>query len=217
MIYAFTENFVLVISHDEVVHGKRSLISKMPGDDWQKFANVRLAVGFMYGHPGKKLLFMGSEFGQWHEWNYQQSLDWHLLEWERHRELQRYFKYLNEVYKNNPALYEVDFNWHGFEWVNCNDWESCVVSFLRRSNNPDDVILVVANFTPVPRYNYRVGVPKHCHWQEILNSDAKEFGGSGIGNCGGFWSDQIAWDNQPYSLNLTLPPLAVVMFKPKKD
>lgn len=215
MIYAFTENFVLVISHDEVVHGKQSLISKMPGDDWQKFANVRLAVGFMYAHPGKKLLFMGSEFGQWHEWNYQQSLDWHLLEWERHRELQRYFRYLNEVYKNNPSLYEVDFNWYGFEWVNCNDWESCVVSFLRKGNNPDDVILAVCNFTPVPRYHYRVGVPKHCHWEEILNSDAVEFGGSGLGNCGGFWSDQIGWDNQPYSLNLTLPPLAIVMLKPK--
>lgn len=215
MIYAFTENFVLVISHDEVVHGKRAFISKMPGDDWQKFANVRLAVGFMFAHPGKKLLFMGSEFGQWHEWNYQHSLDWHLLEWDRHRELQSYFKYLNHLYKNNSALYEIDFNWQGFEWINCNDWESCVVSFLRKGNNPDDLILAVTNFTPVPRYNYRVGVPKHCHWEEILNSDAIEFGGSGIGNCGGFWSDQIAWDNQPYSLNLTLPPLAIVLFRPK--
>ncbi|OHD10978.1 MAG: 1,4-alpha-glucan branching enzyme [Spirochaetes bacterium GWC1_27_15] len=217
MIYAFNENFVLVLSHDEVVHGKKALISKMPGDDWQKFANLRTAIGYMYGHPGKKLMFMGGEFGQWNEWNAEQSLDWHLLNWDRHRELQLYFKNLNRVYKENPALYEVDFQWHGFEWVNCNDWENSSLSFIRRSNDHEDAILVLANFTPVPRYNYRVGVPKHCHWDEILNSDAKEFGGSGMGNFGGFWSDQIPWDNQPCSLNLTIPPLSVLMFKPKKE
>lgn len=217
MIYAFNENFVLVLSHDEVVHGKNSLISKMPGDDWQKFANLRSAIGFMYAHPGKKLTFMGSEFGQWREWNANQSLDWHLLDWDRHRQLQNYFKSINRIYKENPALYEVDFQWQGFEWVNCNDWEGSVVSFLRKGQDPNDVVLTVVNFTPIPRYNYRVGVPKHCHWDEILNSDAIEFGGGGLGNYGGFWSDQWAWDNQPNSLCLTIPPLAIVMFRAKKE
>ncbi|HOV13680.1 MAG TPA: 1,4-alpha-glucan branching protein GlgB, partial [Spirochaetota bacterium] len=182
MIYAFNENFTLVLSHDEVVHGKQSMISKMPGDDWQKFANLRAAIGFMYGHPGKKLLFMGTEFGQWAEWNHKQSLDWHLLDWDRHKQLLAYFKALNHVYKENKALFEVDFQWHGFEWVNCNDWEGSSLSFLRKSNDGSETILVVVNFTPVPRYNYRVGVPKHCHWKEIINSDAVEFGGGGIGN-----------------------------------
>lgn len=217
MIYAFNENFTLVLSHDEVVHGKQSMISKMPGDDWQKFANLRTAMGFMFGHPGKKLNFMGTEFGQWAEWNFKQSLDWHLLDWDRHKQLQTYFKTLNTVYRENKALYEVDFQWHGFEWVNCNDWEGSILSFLRKSNDGSEVILVVANFTPTPRYNYKVGVPRHCNWKEIINSDATEFGGSGIGNFGGFWSDQIGWDNQPYSLNLNIPPLSVMMFKPTAD
>ena len=189
----------------------------MPGDDWQKFANLRSAIGFMYAHPGKKLTFMGTEFAQWHEWNANQSLDWHLNDWDRHRQTQNYFKALNRVYKENPALYEVDFHSHGFEWVNCNDWEASIISFLRKANNPEDCILVVVNFTPVVRNNYRVGVPKHCHWDEILNSDAVDYGGAGIGNCGGFWSDQIGWDNQPCSLNLTLPPLSVLMLKPKYE
>ena len=214
MIYAFNENFMLVLSHDEVVHGKKSLISKMPGDDWQKFANLRLALSFMYAHPGKKLNFMGTEFAQWAEWNAEQSLDWHLTQWDRHRQTQDFFKNLNRVYQETPALYQIDFDGRGFSWINCNDWESSVVSFIRRGENPDDCVVIVANFTPVIRHNYRVGVPKHCHWEESFNSDALEFGGSGVGNCGGFWSDQIGWDNQPYSLNLTLPPLAVVMFKP---
>jgi 1,4-alpha-glucan branching enzyme len=218
MIYAFHENFTLVLSHDEVVHGKQSIISKMPGDDWQKFANVRLAIGFMFGHPGKKLNFMGTEFGQWAEWNYQQSLDWHLCQWEHHSKLQLYFKELNRILKENPALYEIDFEEEGFEWINCNDWENCVISFVRKGRDPlKDSILVVANFTPVPRYNYRTGVPQHCHWEEILNSDSVEFGGSGMGNMGGFWSDQQAWDNQLFSLNLTIPPLSVIMLRPLKS
>jgi 1,4-alpha-glucan branching enzyme len=171
----------------------------------------------MYAHPDKKLNFMGSEFAQWAEWNAEQSLDWHLTQWDRHRQIQDYCKYLNDVYRNNPALYEVDFDGSGFSWINCNDWESSVVSFLRKGKNPEDSIVVVCNFTPVIRENYRVGVPKHCHWQEFFNSDAVEYGGSGVGNCGGFWSDQIGWDNQPYSLNLRLPPLAVIMFKPVVD
>ena len=216
MIYAFTENFILVLSHDEVVHGKQALISKMPGDDWQKFANMRLAIGFMYAHPGKKLIFMGAEFGQWHEWNAEQSLDWNLLEWDSHKRLRGYFIALNKIYKENPALYEIDFTHQGFEWINCNDWTSSIITFIRKGNNPDDVVLVVANFTPVPRYDYRVGVPRHCHWEEILNSDAAEYGGSGVGNIGGFWSDEIEWDYRPYSINLTIPPLGILMFSPKK-
>lgn len=216
MIYAYTENFVLVLSHDEVVHGKASIISKMPGDDWQKFANVRLALGFMFSHPGKKLLFMGQDFGQWHEWNYQQSLDWHLLQWEPHQQLKDYVKVLNTIYKENPALYGQDFEINGFEWVNCNDWEASVVSFIRKGADEDDMILVVCNFTPIPRYNYRIGVPKHCKWKEVLNSDAHYYGGSGMGNCGGFWSDNVQWDNRKYSLNLTLPPLGIMMFKPEE-
>ncbi|HBD94420.1 MAG: 1,4-alpha-glucan branching enzyme [Spirochaetes bacterium GWF1_31_7] len=215
MIYAFNENFTLVISHDEVVHGKGSLINKMPGDDWQKFANLRCAMTYMYAHPGKKLLFMGSEFGQWQEWNYQQSLDWHLLDWNKHKELLWFFKELNKVYKENPALYQKDFSQDGFQWVNCNDWESSVLSFLRKSDDETETLLIVANFTPTLRHEYRVGVPKHSHWDEIFNSDATEFGGSGNGNCGGFWSDERAWDNQPYSINLTLPPLGVIILKSK--
>jgi 1,4-alpha-glucan branching enzyme len=214
MIYAYTENYILVFSHDEVVHGKRSIINKMPGDDWQKFANVRLAMGFMYSHPGKKLIFMGTEFGQWNEWSADRSLDWHLLQYERHQILKNYFKELNKIYNNNPELYEVDFDYRGFEWVNCNDWEGSVLSYLRFSQDKKSVMLIVANFTPVVRYNYRVGVPKLCHWKEILNSDAYEFGGSGVGNGGGFWSDDLQWDNQKYSINLTLPPLAVLFLKP---
>ncbi|MBN2545022.1 MAG: 1,4-alpha-glucan branching protein GlgB [Spirochaetes bacterium] len=215
MIYAYTENFILVLSHDEVVHGKSSIISKMPGDDWQKFANTRLAIGFMYAHPGKKLLFMGTEFGQWSEWNHNQSIDWNLLDWERHRKLKNFFKELNKIYKQNPGLYEIDFDSNGFQWVNCNDWEGSVVSFLRKGFNREEVILIVANFTPIVRHNYKVGVPFYCHWQEILNSDAVEFGGGGVGNSGGFWSDSINWDYQPFSLNITLPPLSILYFKPK--
>ncbi|MCG8573232.1 MAG: 1,4-alpha-glucan branching protein GlgB [Spirochaetes bacterium] len=215
MIYAYNENFVLVISHDEVVHGKKSLIDKMPGDNWQKFANLRLALGFMYAHPGKKLLFMGSEFAQWKEWDVNYSLDWHLTDWDSHKQIMEYIKHLNLIYKKTKALYEIDYDWQGFEWVNANDWENSVISFLRKGTEPKDVILFVGNFTPVVRHNYRVGVPLHCHWEEFLNSDSEIYGGSGKGNFGGFWSDEIGWDNQSYSLNLTLPPLAVTMFKPK--
>lgn len=213
MIYAFNENFVLVLSHDEVVHGKKSILNKMPGDDWQKFANLRLAMAYMFTHPGKKLNFMGTEFGQWNEWNYQQSLDWHLLEWDRHKQLLFFFKELNRIYKDNPALYQKDFTGDGFQWVNCNDWEGCMISYLRKGSNLDDTLLVVANFTPVVRYNYRVGVPRHAKWKEIFNSDASMFGGSDVGNQGGAWSEEIAWDNQGYSVNLTVPPLGVLIFK----
>lgn len=213
MIYAFNENFVLVLSHDEVVHGKKSMLNKMPGDDWQKFANLRLTMGFMFTHPGKKLNFMGTEFGQWNEWNYEQSLDWHLLQWERHKQLQHYFKELNTLYRENPALYQKDFTGDGFQWVNCNDWEGCLISFLRKGKNVDDTLLVVANFTPVVRYDYRVGVPFTGEWKEIFNSDAMEFGGSGVGNAGSAWSEDLPWDYQNASVKLTIPPLGVLVFK----
>lgn len=217
MIYAYTENFILVLSHDEVVHGKKSLLSKMPGDDWQKFANLRLAMGFMYSHPGKKLTFMGCELGQWDEWNHDKSLDWHLLQWDPHYKTQSYFKALNKLYRDNPALYEIDFEHTGFEWINCEDKENSVVSFIRHGKKKEDMLVIVANFTPIIRENYRVGVPAHCFWEELLNSDAKEFYGSGVGNLGGKWSDEIGWDNRPYSFNITLPPLAILVFRPKYD
>jgi 1,4-alpha-glucan branching enzyme len=213
MIYAFNENFVLVLSHDEVVHGKKSMLNKMPGDDWQKFANLRLTMGFMFTHPGKKLNFMGTEIGQWNEWNYQQSLDWHLLEWERHQQTKNYFKALNKLYRENPALYEKDFTGDGFQWVNCNDWEGCMISFLRKGKNVDDTLLVVANFTPVVRNDYRIGVPFHGEWKEIFNSDAMEFGGSGVGNGGSVWSEELPWDYQNASIKLSIPPLGVMVFK----
>ena len=213
MIYAFNENFVLVLSHDEVVHGKKSMLNKMPGDDWQKFANLRLTMGFMFTHPGKKLNFMGTEIGQWNEWNYQQSLDWHLLEWERHQQTQNYFKALNKLYRENPALYQKDFTGDGFQWVNCNDWEGCMVSFLRKGKDVDETLLVVANFTPVVRHDYRVGVPFNGEWKEIFNSDAMEFGGSGVGNTGSVWAEELPWDYQNASIKLSIPPLGVLVFK----
>jgi len=216
LIYAFHENFTLVISHDEVVHGKESLISKMPGDDWQKFANVRLAVGYMYAHPGKKLLFQGCEFGQWGEWNFNQSIDWHLTQWEPHSQLQRFIEDLNKLYRNYPALYELDFEPHGFEWIDFHDWEGSIVSFIRRGRNPEDVVVAVCNFTPVVRHSYRIGVPLHTDWEEVLNSDAAIYGGGNIGNMGGYWSDELSWQGQPCSICLTLPPLTVMIFAPRK-
>lgn len=217
LIYAFHENFVLVFSHDEVVHGKCSLIGKMPGDDWQKFSNVRLAVGYMYAHPGKKLLFQGCEFGQWGEWNFDQSLDWHLCDWEPHRQLQQFMADLNAVYRRFPALYERDFEPDGFQWIDFHDWEGSIVSFIRRGRNAQDAVLVICNFTPVVRQNYRIGVPFQADWEEVLNSDAGIYGGSNVGNFGGYWSEEIAWQGQPASLNLTVPPLSVVFFAPRQS
>ena len=172
MLYAFTENYLLPLSHDEVVHGKRSLVSKMPGDDWQKFANLRLLFGCMYFQPGKKLLFMGGEFGQWNEWNHDASLDWHLLEQPFHRGVQRRVRDLNTSYRGEPAMHEGDCDRHGFEWVDCRDSEASVISLLRKAKDPNDWVLVVCNFTPVPRHNYRIGVPHGGRWEEVLNSDA---------------------------------------------
>ncbi len=213
MLYAWSENFILPLSHDEVVHGKGSLLSKMPGDDWQKFANLRLLFGYMYGEPAKKLLFMGGEFGQWREWNHDAQLDWNLLDYPGHRQLQKWVGDLNRFYTSNPAMHELDLNPAGFEWVDCSDAENSVLSFIRKGSNTNKTVLAACNFTPVPRENYRVGVPRGGFWKEVLNSDAEIYGGSGMGNKGGLQADIIQLHNRPCSLNLTLPPLSIVFFE----
>jgi len=215
LLYAFTENFVLPFSHDEVVYGKRSMIGKMPGDEWRKFANLRLLYGFMFGHPGKKLLFMGGEFGQLSEWSHDTSLDWHLLQYPFHSGLLRWVRDLNTFYRGQPSLFEMDFDSTGFEWVDGSDSERSVVCFLRKGKNSINMTLFVGNFTPVPRHNYRVGVPLGCHWREMLNSDAPLYGGSGQGNIGGVAATPLPIHGRPYSLNLTLPPLGIVVFQPE--
>jgi len=214
MLYAFSENFVLPLSHDEVVHLKRSLLSKMPGDDWQKLANLRLLFGYMWAQPGKKLLFMGAEIGQWREWNHDAELDWPLLEQSSHAGLQRWVRDLNRLYAEEPALHELDFEPSGFSWIDCADFERSVVSLLRRGRSEGDVVAAAFNFTPVPRYAYRVGVPRGGFWREIANSDAGEYGGSGVGNLGGCEASSSPLDGHPYSMEVTLPPLAAVFFKP---
>lgn len=213
LIYAFFENFILPLSHDEVVHGKGSLLGKMPGDNWQKFANLRLLLGYMYAQPGKKLLFMGGEFGQWREWTHDESLEWHLLQYSPHSGLQQWVSDLNRLYRNQPALYELDFEQTGFEWIDCNDIEHSVVSLIRKGRSRDDIIAVVCNFTPMTYFNYRIGVPQPGFWRELLNSDAKEYGGSGQGNLGGVEAALIPLHGRPYSVTITLPPLAAVFFK----
>lgn len=213
MLYAFTENFTLPLSHDEVVHGKGSLLGKMPGDIWQKFAGLRLLFGYMYTQPGKKLLFMGGEFGQWWEWHHERSLDWHLLEFSTHRGLQQWVRDLNQCYRAEPALHQIDFEVAGFEWIDCSDADQSVLSFVRKGRNPAEMLLVVCNFTPVPRHGYRVGVPRKGFWKEILNSDAPIYGGSGQGNVGGVVTDAVSWHGRNDSVSLTLPPLGLVIFK----
>ena len=213
IMYAFHENFVLPFSHDEVVHGKGSLLGKMPGDAWQKFANLRLLFGYMYGHPGKKLVFMGSEFGQWSEWNHDQSLDWHLLEQAPHQGVQRWMMDLNHLYRHEPALFSRDFDEKGFEWADLHDWENSIISFFRKGESPDDLMLVVCNFTPVPHANYRIGVPRGGYWAEVLNSDALLYGGSGQGNLGGVEAAPLPVHGRYHSVSLTLPPLGVVFLK----
>jgi 1,4-alpha-glucan branching enzyme len=215
MLYGFTENFVLPLSHDEVVHGKGSLLNKMPGEQWQKFANLRLLFAYMYAQAGKKLLFMGAEIGQWSEWSHDRSLDWHVLENPLHRGLQDWLAQLNRNYKEQPALHELDTDPAGFEWVDCNDSAASVVSLLRKGKSEKETILVVCNFTPVPRAGYQVGVPFAGYWRELLNSDASEYGGSGVGNMGGCKADDFAVHGRPYSLKLTLPPLAALFLKPE--
>jgi 1,4-alpha-glucan branching enzyme len=214
MLYGFTENFVLPLSHDEVVHGKGSLLNKMPGEQWQKFANLRLLFGYMYAQAGKKLLFMGGEIGQWHEWSHDSSVDWHLLENPLHRGLQEWMAQLNRTYKEQPALHEFDADPAGFEWVDCNDSAASVVSLIRKGKSEREVVLVVCNFTPVPRESYQVGVPHGGFWRELLNSDANEYGGSGMGNLGGCTAYELSVHGRPYSLKLTLPPLAALFLKP---
>jgi 1,4-alpha-glucan branching enzyme len=215
LVYAFAENFVLPFSHDEVVYGKGSMLRKMPGDVWQKFANLRLLYGYMFGHPGKKLLFMGDEFGQWSEWNHDASLDWHLLKEPFHAGLKQWVRDLNALYRGQLLLHELDFNPAGFEWVDCKDFQRSIISFLRRGRNRNDQLLFVCNFTPVVRENYRVGVPLDCYWKEILNSDAAVYGGSGQGNFGGLAATPLPIHGRPCSLNMTLPPLGIVVFQPE--
>ena len=212
LLYAFHEHFVLVLSHDEVVHGKGSLIAKMPGDVWQKFANLRMFYGWMFAHPGKKLLFMGSEFGQWSEWNHDQSLDWHLCGDPMHDGLKRLCQHLNFLYKNEPALYDQDDTYAGFEWIDFNDSDNSVVSFLRRSRSGETIAFII-NATPVVREGYRIGVPGHGYYAEILNTDAQTYGGGNIGNYGGQWAVGESWQGKTHSLMVNLPPLAIVGFK----
>lgn len=215
--YAFHENFMLPLSHDEVVHGKGSLLGRMPGDAWQKFANLRALYGYMWTHPGKKLLFMGGEFGQWNEWSHERSLDWHLLQHATHRGLQRWIADLNQVYRSEPALFQRDFSNEGFEWVDVHDWESSIVSYLRFANDRRDCLLVVCNLTPVPRSDYRVGVPCGGYWKELLNSDASHYGGSGQGNLGGAHAEPVHTQGRAHSLRLQLPPLSVLVLKPNQE
>ena len=216
LMYAFSENFVLPLSHDEVVHGKRALLEKTPGDAWQKFANLRALYGYMYGHPGKKLLFMGGEFGQWAEWNHQSSLDWHLLGYESHRQLLDYVKDLNQLYKSEPSLYEVDFEYNGFQWIDFQDAHGSTIAFQRKARNPNDYLIFALNFTPVPRKGIRLGVPEELFYKEVLNSDAWMYGGSNMGNSGGVMARAEEWAGWPCSIEVILPPLAVVVFKPER-
>jgi 1,4-alpha-glucan branching enzyme len=215
LLYAFSERFLLPLSHDEVVHGKASLLHKMPGDDWQKFANLRLLYGLMYGFPGKKLLFMGCEFAQRNEWNHEQSLDWHLTQFLPHAGMQKWISDLNEVYRKESALHQVDFHYSGFEWIDFHDKASSVITFIRKSNDEKDNIIVACNFTPVPRYNYRIGVPEKGMYGEILNSDSSYYNGSNVGNSGVIETESISQHGRENSLVLTLPPLGMIFIKRK--
>ncbi|MBI3187649.1 MAG: 1,4-alpha-glucan branching protein GlgB [Gammaproteobacteria bacterium] len=211
LLYLFTENFILPFSHDEVVHGKGSMLNKMPGDEWQKFANLRLLYTYMFTYPGKKLLFMGCEFGQGLEWNHNASLDWYVLQYAPHHGVQKLIGDLNKQYREHPALYRHDFEHSGFEWIDCNDTDQSVLSYLRRCEG--ETLVVILNFTPVPRYNYRVGVPQSGQYREIINSDSEYYAGTNMGNYGVLHSQDIAWMNRPCSVELTLPPLAGVVLK----
>jgi 1,4-alpha-glucan branching enzyme len=215
LLYAFTEQFILPLSHDEVVHGKGSLIDKMPGDRWQKFANLRALYAYMWAHPGKKLLFMGGEIGQWQEWSHERSLDWHLLQEEDHAGVQRIVRDLNHRYRDEPALWQVDFEPDGFAWLEANDADSNALAFARFSRERDRTLVCVCNFSPVPRHGYRVGLPVGGRWREVLNSDAAVYGGSDVGNAGLLEAQDAAWHGQSFSAEVTLPPLGVVWFVPE--
>ena len=215
MIYAFSENFTLPFSHDEVVHMKQAMLAKMPGDDWQKFANLRLLYTYMYAHPGKQLLFMGCEFGQWEEWSESKSLDWHLLDWQNHQGIQLLVKDLNRLHKEVPALHEVDFDWRGFDWLDINDADNSIISFIRRAKNPEDFIITVLNFTPTVHYEYTIGAPAAGEYEIIMNSDSEFYGGSNVGEASVIaeWNE---WQSQPAQIKVTIPPLAGIILKPKK-
>ncbi|MBO9997928.1 MAG: 1,4-alpha-glucan branching enzyme [Cyanobacteria bacterium SID2] len=215
--YHHSENYVLALSHDEIVHGKSNMLGKVPGDEWQKFANLRCLYGYMFAHPGKKTLFMSMEFGQWSEWNVWGDLEWDLLQYEPHKKLKAFMSRLNALYRSEPALYSQDFDEPGFEWIDCNDNRHSVVSFIRRDKFSGDCIVVACNFTPQPHSHYRIGVSEPGFYSELFNSDAGEFGGSNMGNLGGKWTDEWAFHGRPYSLDLCLPPLAVLMFKLERD
>ena len=217
LVYAFNENFVLPLSHDEVVHGKGSLIGRMPGDDWQQFANLRALFGFMWAHPGKKLLFMGCEFGQRREWTHDGELEWWVTSLQGHAGLQRFVAELNRVYRSQPALYQLDFSPDGFEWVAADDTAASVYAFLRRPRDGGRDLLVISNMTPVPRTHYRLGVPRAGFWREVLNSDAREFDGTGWGNLGGVQASRVRAHGHAHSLSLTLPPLSTVIFACESD
>ena len=217
LVYAFSENFVLPFSHDEVVHGKRSLLDQMPGDQWQKFANLRLLYTYMWTHPGKKLLFMTGEIAQWDEWDHEQSIQWDLLKFDTHRGVQRLVSDLNRTLKEQPALYELDFSDEGFEWINCHDGQSSVISYLRKGKDSSDQVLTICNFTPVPHENYVVGVPEGGRYQEILNSDSEYYGGANIGNRSQFEAESSPADGRPFRLTLCVPPLAAIILKRVKD
>jgi 1,4-alpha-glucan branching enzyme len=212
IMYAFQEHFILVLSHDEVVHGKGSLLNKMPGDEWQKFANLRMFYAWMFGHPGKKLLFMGGEFGQWREWNHDRGLDWELTSLPRHDGLRRLVQHLNYVYRSEPALWDMDDTHESFEWIDFHDADNCVVAFLRRSREGELLVFAV-NATPVVRYNYRLGLPNDGYYREIINTDGETYGGSNVGNLGGLEAENVEWQGRTHSIVVNLPPLAVIAFK----
>ncbi len=212
MTYAFTENFMLPFSHDEVVYGKKSIANKMPGDEWQKFANLRLLYGYMFTHPGTKLLFMGSEFGQSDEWNFEKSLDWHLLQYDYHSGVKKVITALNQLYKTHPALYEKQFTGEGFEWINYSDHQNAILSYIRKGNNPKENLVVVCNFTQVVRENYRIGISQKGQLQEIFNSDAIVYGGSGVGNSEALKIEASPYDGRDFSIALNLPPLSVTVY-----
>jgi 1,4-alpha-glucan branching enzyme len=217
MWYNHSENFMLALSHDEVVHGKSNLIGKMPGDTWQKLANIRCLFSYMFTHPGKKTLFMGMEFGQWSEWNVWADLEWHLLEYAPHQQLKQFMGNLNHLYRQEPALYTQDFAEPGFEWIDCSDNRHSVVAFLRRAKDSEEFVIVVCNFTPQPHSHYRIGVPELGFYTELFNSDAREYGGSNMGNLGGKWTDEWSYHNRPYSIDLCIPPLGTLILKLDRD
>ncbi|MFV0541132.1 MAG: 1,4-alpha-glucan branching protein GlgB [Aestuariibaculum sp.] len=213
LAYAFSENFMLPLSHDEVVYGKNSILGRMPGDEWQRFANLRLLYGYMFTHPGTKLLFMGGEFGQYNEWDFQESLDWNLLDFKPHQEAQFYYKTLNQLYKATPALYQKAFTGEGFEWISYDDYANCIISYIRKGYKETENVVVVCNFTPVIREKYKIGLPKKGKLSEIFNSDAPEFGGGGVSNKKDITIKKSTWNSKPFLAEITVPPLAVVVFK----